>query len=403
MAHETFVHDQRPLRIYWEITRACDLACRHCRAAAVPDSDPDELTHREALHLIARLAEFGEPMPHLVFTGGDPLKRDDLFELIAAARRTGFPVSVAPSATPRLTSDALVAMRNAGVAAISLSLDAATPLRHDAIRGIDGTFDRTVAAAGVAADIGLPFQINTLVCRDTVDELPWIYERARAIGAARWSLFFLVTTGRGRVLQPISPARAEAVLNWAAELSAIRRPEDPVITTTEAPQARRVAIQRQSDNHSSTGRPPRSHAGNGIRDGNGIMFISHTGDISPSGFLEIRLGNVRFDDPVATYRHSWMFRELREPDRFYGRCGACEFHWVCGGSRARAYAATGNALGEDPLCPYVPRSARPALSPTRAQPDAADASGAARCDAPPRQRLALFAAAARVRTSENAP
>lgn len=366
MHHAAYIHERRPLRIYWEVTRSCDLACRHCRADAMPQADPDELTHREALHLVEKLTEFGDPLPHLVLTGGDPLKRADLFDLIAAARRHGFHVSVAPSATPLLTAEAIQQMHAAGVAAISLSLDGSSADRHDAIRGFPGTFERTMSAAAVARDARLPFQVNTLVCEDTVDDLPSIYDRVIAMGAARWSLFFVVSVGRGRVLQPVSPEKAEAVLRWVTDLNAAHVPGAPIVTTTEAPQLRRVAAQRPaaagplrgSGSTISPGKP--GHIA-GIRDGNGILFISHTGDLSPSGFLEIRTGNVRWDSIVAIYRESWLFRELREPDRFCGRCGACEFHWVCGGSRARAYAATGNPLGEDPLCAYVPgRSAIPA-------------------------------------------
>jgi radical SAM protein len=364
MPNPAYVHDQRPLRIYWEITRACDLACRHCRATAVSEPDPDELNHREALHLIARLAEFGDPLPHLVFTGGDALKRPDLFELITAARQAGFAVSVAPSATPLLTADALLALHAAGVDAISLSLDGSTAPRHDAIRGITGTFERTLAAGRIAVDVGLPFQVNTVVCGDTVDDLPAIYERVQQMGASRWSLFFLVTVGRGRVLQPISAERAESVLEWAAGLAASHRAGTPIVTTTEAPQMRRVVLQRQkAAGHTGSDQRRPNHAA-GIRDGNGIMFISHTGDISPSGFLEVRVGNVRHDNVVSVYRDSWLFQELRQADRFYGRCGECEYHWVCGGSRARAYAATGNPLSEDPLCTYIPASRLAATSAT---------------------------------------
>jgi len=358
MAHAAYVHAIRPLRIYWEVTRACDLACQHCRATAVPDADPDELNPREALQLIEQLKAFGDPLPHLVFTGGDPLKRADLFELIAAARHVGFRVSVAPSATPLLTREAITALRDAGVDAISLSLDGSTAASHDAIRGIERTFDQTLAAAAVAREIGVPFQVNTVVCGDTVDDLPAIYDRVRAMGAARWSLFFLVAVGRGRVLQPISAERAEEILGWAASLAATHRPGEPIVTTTEAPQVRRVSQQRRNAIGGTA--PQGQHATHaaGIRDGNGVMFISHAGDITPSGFLELRLGNVRHDDVVDVYRHSWLFTELRQPDRFFGRCGECEYHWVCGGSRARAYAATGNPLGEDPLCPYQPTAKR---------------------------------------------
>ena len=354
-----FVYPLRPLRIYWETTRACDLACRHCRAEAVPEPDPCELSTAEGRRLLERIAAFGMPLPHVVLTGGDPLKRGDLFELIAHARGLGLAVSVAPSATPLLTAEALRRLKEAGVDAISLSLDAATAPAHDAIRGIPGTFDRTLSAASAARAAGLPFQVNTLVCAETVDDLPAIHARVIACGAARWSLFFLVSVGRGQVLQPISARRAEDVLGWIAGLSAPRRPGGLIVTTTEAPQLRRVIAERRSraqvpepDVRSATGHPA-SHA-SGIRDGNGILFVSHVGDICPSGFLEVSAGNVRHDDIVEVYRQSRMFTSLRDAPSFAGRCGRCEYNDVCGGSRARAYAASGDLLGEDPLCVYQP-------------------------------------------------
>ena len=344
VATARFVHN-RPLRVYWEVTRACDLACRHCRATANPIADPDELTTAEGLRLLKDLASFGEPYPHLVLTGGDPLKRDDLFQLIDAAQSLGLNVSVAPSATPLLTSEALLKLASAGVDAISLSLDGSTAARHDSIRGIQGTYERTLEAARVARVIHLPFQINTLVCGVTVDDLPSVYEQVCELGAARWSLFFLVTVGRGQVLEPISAERAEQVLQWAAGL--VRRPGSPgpLITTTEAPQLRRIAMQRSGGSG--------AHHAAGIRDGNGIIFISHTGDVCPSGFLEVAAGNVRSRSVVDVYRDAPLFVQLRDPDCFHGRCGRCEYRWVCGGSRARAYCASGgDPLSEDPLCEY---------------------------------------------------
>jgi len=349
MTPVTFVFPERPQRVYWETTRSCDLACRHCRAEAVADADPDELGPAEGLALIDNLAAFGSPLPHLVFTGGDPLKRADLFDLITAARRRGFQVSVAPSATPLLTADALCHLREAGVDAISLSIDGSNAGRHDVIRGIPGTFERTLAAARAARDVQLPFQINTLVCQETVDDLPAIHQLALEVGAARWSLFFLVSVGRGQVLQPVTPERAEALLVWLASLAGPPRPGRLVITTTEAPFFRRVVSQQRADG------PTRlvGH-GAGIRDGNGILFVSHTGEICPSGFLEIPTGNVRRDDVVDVYRHHSLFESLRNPAEFHGRCGPCEFRWVCGGSRARAYSASHDPLGEDPLCEHQP-------------------------------------------------
>lgn len=341
-----FLFARAPLRVYWELTRACDLACRHCRAEAVKLRHPEELTTAEARAVLARLAAFGDPKPHVVLTGGDPLKRPDLFVLIAAARELGLPVSVAPSATPLLGPAEIRRLKAAGVEAISLSLDGSTPERHDAVRGIRGTFERTLAAARAARRAALPFQVNTLVARETLDDLPAVYELVRGLGAARWSLFFLVLVGRGTVLQQISADEAEALMQWLAGL-APRNGEGPIVTTTEAPHFRRVMLQRKRGG-------PRGH-GAGVRDGNGILFISHTGDVQPSGFLPLTAGNVRTADVVTLYREAPLFCALRRPERFAGRCGRCEFHWQCGGSRARAYAATGDPLGEDPLCRYRPR------------------------------------------------
>jgi MoaA/NifB/PqqE/SkfB family radical SAM enzyme len=333
--------DRAPLRIYWEITRACGLACRHCRAQASPGADPRELTTQEGRTLLDRLAAFGDPKPHLVLTGGDPLERADLFDLVAHARGLGFDVSVSPSATPRLTPAVIFRLARAGVAAVSLSIDGSTAARHDALRGVPGCFDRTVTAAHAAYEASLPLQINTLVSAETVDDMPAIHSLATALHVARWSLFFLVSVGRAVVLRPIDAARAERLLEWAADLP--NRDGYPVVTTTEAPQFRRILLSRRRHAH-----------GLGVRDGNGIMFVSHTGDVSPSGFLPVQVGNVRTDDPVDLYRRAPLFVSLREANDFHGRCGVCPFRSVCGGSRARAWCASGDPLGEDPLCAYEP-------------------------------------------------
>jgi radical SAM protein with 4Fe4S-binding SPASM domain len=332
--------DRGPLRVYWELTRACDLACRHCRAVAAARRHHAELDTYEALDVLKDLASGGEPLPHVVLTGGDPFKRPDLFDLIEAARCFGLPVSVSPSATPLVTPEAIRRLKDAGVDAISLSLDGSSAERHDAFRGVPGTFQRTLAAARAAAAHQLPFQINTLVSEGTVPDLPAIYLLARELGAARWSLFFLVQVGRGTALESISAEACEELMTWLAGLPRGK----PLVTTTEAPHYRRVIYER-------TGR--RGGHGAGIRDGNGIMFISHTGDVYPSGFLPLVAGNVRTEHPLTIYRESALFRRLREADRFHGRCGTCAFSWECGGSRARAFAASGDPLGEDPLCLYT--------------------------------------------------
>jgi MoaA/NifB/PqqE/SkfB family radical SAM enzyme len=339
MSNARFVFERAPRRVYWETTRACALVCRHCRADAVTAAHPDQLTTAEGFRLLNDLARFGSPLPHVVFTGGDPLERTDLLDLIRHARGLGLGVSVAPSATARLDEAALGDLKAAGVQAISLSLDAATAARHAAIRGVPGCYARTLQAAVDARSIGLPLQVNTLVSTETIDDLALVHELVVSLGAARWSLFFLIAVGRGALLGQITPEQFGRVLDWLVGLSSNGT---PVIATTEAPQLRRLLAERRAG-----GAVP----GAGIRDGNGIMFVSHTGDVTPSGFLPVSVGNVRTDDVVTLYRGVPLFRRLRRPETFGGRCGACRYRDVCGGSRARAFAASGDPLAEDPLCP----------------------------------------------------
>jgi len=341
-----FVRADAPTRVYWEVTRACGLACRHCRAEATPHADPLELSHEAGLRLLRNLAA-ASPKPHVVLTGGDPLERGDLFELIAAAHALGIHVSVSPSATPRLTSDVIAKLKDAGVDAISLSIDGATAQTHDAIRQVAGTFERTLVAAERAREVGLAFQVNTLVSEETLAEMPQIDTLVRTLGAARWSLFFLVTVGRGTVLRPIDAPTAERLLEWLAERAKVR--PGPVLTTTEAPFFRRVV------SRVGGGPPGHGHA-EGIRDGNGILFIGHDGEVYPSGFLPVSAGNAKLENALTIYREAPLFKALRDADSFHGRCGRCEYRSVCGGSRARAWTATGDVLGEDPLCVYEPAS-----------------------------------------------
>ncbi|MFN3336874.1 MAG: radical SAM protein, partial [Thermomicrobium sp.] len=234
---------ERPLLVYWELTRACQLACRHCRAEAVPWRHPRELSTDEGLQLLDALRGFGQPLPHLVLTGGDPLARPDLFELIAAARERGFAVSITPSGTYALTPDLLRRLREAGITTLALSLDGSTAERHDSLRGVEGSFVWTITAAHTARQLGLPLQVNTLVCAETRDDLPAMLEFVWELGVERWSLFFLVPVGRGRLLSPLTPEEAEAVLVWLAE---VVEQVPFAIKTTEAPFYRRVVAQRRA-------------------------------------------------------------------------------------------------------------------------------------------------------------
>ena len=319
----------------------------------MPTAHPDELTFEEGVDFLRQLLEFGDPLPQLILTGGDPLKRADLFELIDQARDFGIGVSITPAATPALTRDVLAKLKAHGVEGLGLSLDGSTAVRHDSIRGVPGTFDRTIRAMRWAQDLEMPLQVNTLVSAETAADIPGIYELLKPLGVARWSLFFLISVGRGKVLQPLSPEEGEGLMGWIYETSLVA---PFTVATTEAPSYRRVALEQMRANGMTGEEIKRSSAyrGFGIRDGHGIMFVSNTGDICPAGFLPLVLGNVRRDRVADVYRHAPVFQLLHNPTQFEGRCGVCEYHALCGGSRARAFGATGNPLASDPFCIYEP-------------------------------------------------
>jgi radical SAM protein with 4Fe4S-binding SPASM domain len=342
-----------PLVVIWEVTRACDLACVHCRASAVPKRDPLELSTDEGRRLIRDLRGFGHPV--FVLTGGDPLLRPDLEALVAAAAQERFPVALSPAGTPLLSHARLRRLREAGLGSVSISLDGSCASVHDAFRRVPGSFETSLQGAGAAVALGLRLQINTTVTRHNLADLPAIAALVAGLEARRWTLFLLVPTGRATDDQQITSAECERVFDWLYDLS-LTAPFR--IKTTEGPHYRRVVLQHRGVN----GAPGVSGGGRfvpGLNDGNGFLFISARGDIQPSGFLPLTAGNVRRDSAVEVYRRHPIFTALRDPDRLGGRCGRCEFRRVCGGSRARAYAATGDPLAEDPLCDYQPKEERP--------------------------------------------
>ncbi len=359
-ANDHIVHDfsRNPMLVYWEMTQACGLACKHCRASAMPMAHPLELSTAESKSFLEQLMDFGDPLPHVILTGGDPLRRKDIYALIDYARNLGLEVSITPSATPELTNEAISRLKEHGIQALGLSLDGSSPARHDNIRNVPGTFKRTLQAAHYAGRIGLPIQVNTLVSEETADDLPAIYELLRtSFPVMRWSLFFLISVGRGRALNEVSPEEGERIMDWVLDLV----PRAPfAVKTTEAPSYRRIAINkmRAAGIAGAEMKKTSVYRGFQIRDGHGIVFVSHIGEIYPSGFLPLRCGSVRTDSLVDVYRNSEIFSGLHAPELFHGKCGACEYRHICGGSRARAFAHTGDALGSDPFCPYIPVTAR---------------------------------------------
>ncbi|MCL2660896.1 MAG: TIGR04053 family radical SAM/SPASM domain-containing protein, partial [Acidobacteriaceae bacterium] len=350
--------NRNPMIVYWETTQACALACQHCRAEAVTTAPPGELTTAEGKLLLRQIASFGSPLPHLILTGGDPLRRADLYELIDDARTLGIDVAITPSATPDLTYERMTGLKSHGIETVGLSLDGPNAARHDGIRGVTGTFERTMNALEWTTRLGLSVQVNTLVAQETADDLPAVYELLKTRAAqtvVRWSLFYLISVGRGRMLQPVTPERGEQIMNWACDLA----PAAPfAIATTEAPSFRRVALSRMRKDGIASAEMHSSSMSRraGVRDGQGILFVSSLGDVFPAGFLPLSAGNVRTGSVVDIYRDSALFRALRTPGEFKGRCGQCEYRELCGGSRARAFAYTGDPLETDPLCTYIPKS-----------------------------------------------
>jgi radical SAM protein len=351
--------NERPFIAIWEVTQACDLACVHCRASAQPDRHPMELSTDEGKHLIDQIAALKVPV--FVLTGGDPIKRPDLFELIGHARSTGVRVSLTPSATPLLTRDIIVRLKEAGLARLAVSMDGARAETHDAFRGMAGSFARTLDAVRWANEIGLPVQINTTFSRRNIAEIDDLVALMEGLRITLWSVFFLVPTGRGQLNDLLNAEEFEQVFAKIHSLSKTARFD---IKTTEAQHYRRFLLQqRVSERKADTGdfatrektsdaigRAPR-----GLNDGKGFVFISHTGEVFPSGFLPISAGNIRQQPLDIIYRESPLFRSLRDTSKLEGKCGACEFKQICGGSRARAYALTGNPNAEEPCCIHFPK------------------------------------------------
>jgi len=362
--------NERPYIAIWELTQACDLACVHCRASAQPERHPLELTTEEGKSLIDQIAMM--QIPVFVLTGGDPIRRPDLFELIRHARKAGVRVSLTPSATPLLTRDVVIRLKDAGIARLAISIDGATAATHDAFRGMSGSFARSLDAIRWANEIGLPVQINTTFSRRNLDEIDAIVALMETLRIALWSVFFLVPTGRGKLSDLLSADEFEEVFARIYQLS---KNSSFDIKTTEAQHYRRFVLQQRASERKagdsrvesekvadSIGRAPR-----GLNDGKGFVFISHTGEVFPSGFLPLSAGNIRHQPLSTIYRESPVFLNLRDTSKLEGKCGACEFKEICGGSRARAYALTGNPYGEEPCCVYIPRGYVRPLTPPRLQ------------------------------------
>ncbi len=360
--------DRAPFLVIWETTQACALACRHCRASAVPWRDPLELTTEEGYKVIRDTAEMGTPL--IVLSGGDPVSRPDLLDLVRYAKAQKLRTATIPAATDKLTRELVLSLKEAGLDQLAFSLEFPEPALHDAFRGVPGAFQKTMDAVGWAHEAGLPLQINTTVCAETAPYLERMASFVESLGIVFWEVFFLVPTGRGSVLSGLAPEECEKVF------STIYREQDKgtfIVKVTEAPHYRRHVAQRVRHDEGHRGRPKAGEvsmpsmlttsegpghtvglAPRGVNAGNGFLFVSHRGEVFPSGFLPVNAGNVRASSLAEVYRDTDLFRSLRNPDALKGRCGRCEFRRICGGSRSRAFALTGDAFETDPWCAYQP-------------------------------------------------
>jgi radical SAM protein len=370
-------YDKTPFVTIWETTQACDLVCNHCRAAAQPDRHSAELSTEEGKRLLDDIAAMGTPI--FVLSGGDPLKRPDLFDLIRHGADRHMRMATIPAATAALTLDIVRRLKDSGLSQMAQSLDFPTAELHDEFRGVPGAYAKTMQALEWAHACELPVQINTTLTAGSLPHLEAMIELVQTLGIVFWEVFFLVPMGRGEQLQGLTAAQCEETFD---RLYRLQKKVSFLVKVTEAPHYRRYVAQREWEEEGRKARergavddlptqlirtegPGHSIglASRGVNSGNGFMFISHTGDVYPSGFLPIAAGNVRTHSIASIYRDSELFRQLRRPDEFHGACSICEFNAICGGSRSRALALTGDYLATDPWCAYKPRGqrAQPAL------------------------------------------
>lgn len=351
-------HDlnQRPLVTIWETTQACDLACVHCRACAQPLHNPNELSTAYAEKLIRDIGALKPPI--FVLTGGDPLKRKDIFDLVRYSVQYGLHPALTPSATPLLTREVLSEMKIAGISRVAISLDGPNAQFHDTFRGVPGTFERAMNAISWCNELGIPVQVNTTLTKSNLNQLDDMAALLRQYKLVLWSVFCVIPTGRAGLEQLPTGDEFELAFAKMYELS---KGLPFRVKTTEGPHYRRFLLQQKMKE--ANGVKPmmgaREQAQPWVNDAKGFVFISHCGDVFPSGFFPLSVGNVKRQSLTELYRESPLFKALRDPSMLRGKCGECEFNKICGGSRARAYAVTGDPLAEDPCCAYQPKGAVP--------------------------------------------
>ncbi len=348
-----------PRLVAWESTRACNLACVHCRASAQLEHHPQQLSTSEVLRVVDEIAEFSRPI--LIITGGEPLMRADIFDIASYATRRGLRVVMSPNGT-LLSPEVVQKMKASGVMRISVSLDGSSPERNDTFRQVPGAFQAATRGLAYAREAGLPFQINTTVTRRNLDDLPDMLQTVIDLGAVTWDVFMLVPTGRGKIEDEVTPEQYEQVLDWIYEVS--RKAPIPVKVTC-GPHYVRIFRQRaraegrsMREEEGPTGQGLSGRGPAGCLAGKGFCFISHTGEVFPCGYFPIPAGNVRHQHFREIYQESELFATLRDATKLKGKCGHCEYRVVCSGCRARALGTRGDYMEEEPFCIYEPRGVR---------------------------------------------
>ncbi len=360
-------YERTPFLIIWETTQACDLVCRHCRASAQPLRDLGELTTAEGRNLLDQAVDLGTPI--VVLSGGDPLKREDLYDLVRHGAGRGLRMATIPAATDRLTEEVIARLKESGLSQMALSLDFPSAELHDSFRGVPGAFVKTMRAIEWAHRHELPLQINTTICGESLPHLERMVDLVKHLDVVFWEVFFLVPMGRGADLMGLDAQSCEEIFGL---LYRTQKSAKFLVKVTEAPHYRRYVAQREwleGGARRRAGSLPAQLvrtegpggtiglAPQGVNAGNGFLFISHTGEVYPSGFLPVSGGNVRQRTLSSIYRDTLFFQRLRRPRDFSGVCGRCEFNLICGGSRSRALALTGDPFASDPWCAYRPGSA----------------------------------------------
>ncbi len=347
------VPGQNTLRLVaWETTRRCNLSCKHCRAVAEDHPYENELSTKASFRLLDQIREVGTPI--IILTGGEPLLRDDIFDIAAHGTKIGLRMVMAPNGT-LITKDSARKMKEAGIKRISISLDGASPKTHDDFRGLDNAFDQAIRGINLAKDAGLEFQINTTITQTNLNEIPKILALAESLGAAAHHIFLLVPTGRGKYIvdSAIDARQYEQTLNWFYDQ---RDKVNLQLKATCAPHYYRILRQRAKAEGKKVSFETHGldAVTRGCLAGTGFCFISHVGRVQTCGFLDVTCGDITHQTFKDVWENSIVFNELRDFSRLEPKCGICEYKRVCGGCRARAYEATGSYLAQEPLCSYEP-------------------------------------------------